>query len=170
MVGSFLRLASGALFAVFLSQFPEFAQQYMQRLGGMLDALRPIVEQFDRSAAGVGLTRESLIERLQGNPDAVVVDITEANVTAIERFERLERQRADLVAAGEFGRLYVFLRDYDREVAARTYDDFRPAVPTTLEGIVHAGGGFLVGYGLVGVPGALAKRRRKRLAFEERFR
>ena len=38
-----------------LAQFPEYAQQYTQRLGGALDELSRVVADFDRSAAATGL-------------------------------------------------------------------------------------------------------------------
>jgi hypothetical protein len=63
----------------------------------------------------------------------------------------------------------VFARDYDGQVAARTYEDYRPAVPTTVEGLAHAGAGFVLGYGLVGVPVAMAKRRRRKV-YVDRYR
>ena len=37
--------------ALVLSQFPEYAQQYTQRLGGAVDELRVITEDFGRGAA-----------------------------------------------------------------------------------------------------------------------
>ena len=40
----------GLALAIVLSQFPEYAQQYTQRLGGAVDELRVITEDFDRAA------------------------------------------------------------------------------------------------------------------------
>lgn len=39
MIGRVLALAGGLSGAVGLSQFPEFSQQYLQRLAGQVDAL-----------------------------------------------------------------------------------------------------------------------------------
>ena len=39
------------------SQFPEFSQQYAQRLGGAVGALSEVVADFDASAVAEGLTR-----------------------------------------------------------------------------------------------------------------
>ncbi len=46
-----LGLAGGLVLGIILSQFPEYAQQYTQRLGGAVDELRVITEDFDRDAA-----------------------------------------------------------------------------------------------------------------------
>ena len=45
-----LRLIVGLVFAVALSQFPAFSDQYVQRLGGQVDALAQVAADFDRSA------------------------------------------------------------------------------------------------------------------------
>ena len=46
-----MTMAFGLAGALTLSQAPEFAQQYRQRLGGALDELRRVVADFDADAA-----------------------------------------------------------------------------------------------------------------------
>ena len=55
--------------AVALSQFPEYAQQYTQRLGGAVDELRVITEDFDRAAVAGGLDRAAALERYNASND-----------------------------------------------------------------------------------------------------
>jgi hypothetical protein len=104
--------------------------------------------------------------RLRANPDDLVVGQTQATASAIDRFERLQRQAADLSTPISIERLGVFATDYDPELARRTFDDFRPAVPVTPDGIAHAGGGFVLGYGLAALLAWLGRLlfRRPRLA------
>ena len=52
-----LAMAGGLAGAMALSQFPEFSQQYMQRMAGAVDELRGVVLAFDQSASQAGLTR-----------------------------------------------------------------------------------------------------------------
>lgn len=52
------------------SQFPEFSQQYAQRLGGAVDALAEVVADFDASAQAEGLTRTQALEQMQGTPSS----------------------------------------------------------------------------------------------------
>ncbi|WP_300519133.1 DUF2937 family protein [Aliiroseovarius sp.] len=52
-----LALVGGLGGAVTLSQFPEYSQQYLQRLAGAVDELSAVVAAFDASAAGFDLTR-----------------------------------------------------------------------------------------------------------------
>jgi hypothetical protein len=143
-----IRIASAIALAIALSQFPEFVQQYVQRTGGAVDALGPLVQRFDASAAQAGLSRQAAFEQLEENPDALVVGQSAATAAAIERYEALKQSYADLASAGQFARLLVFARHVDPEIARRTMGDFRPAVPATLEGLAHAGAGFVLGYGL----------------------
>lgn len=151
------RLVVATVFAVLLSQFPEFVQQYRQRLGGAVDALAPLVRHFDETAANAGLDRQAALSRLRANPDDLVVGQTQATASAIDRFERLQRQATALSTPVSIERLGVFLADYDPEVARRTFGDFRPAVPVTPDGLGHAGGGFVLGYGLAALLARLGR-------------
>ncbi|WP_254684706.1 DUF2937 family protein [Sulfitobacter sp. JL08] len=66
MITRTLVLAGGVASAATLSQFPEYAQQYTQRLGGAVDALGQVVADFDASAAAEGLTREQALAQMTG--------------------------------------------------------------------------------------------------------
>ena len=141
------------------SQFPEFSQQYVQRLGGAVDELRLVAADFDKSAAGVGLTREEALASMNGNAfqTARRADMTRS-------FSRLSRLESDLVAlkdADAFTRLRHVARFSDKGIAARAWDAYRPAVPVTAEGILFAMGGFFAGFGLLRGFGILLGRGRK---------
>lgn len=63
------RIALGfALFCgLIASQLPEFAQQYRQRLGGAIDELTAIVDQFAAEAASQGMDASKAIAQLEAN-------------------------------------------------------------------------------------------------------
>jgi hypothetical protein len=151
-----VRLASAIVLALALSQFPEFVQQYVQRTGGAVDALEPLVERFDSSAARAGLTRQAALARLERNPDDLVVGQSAATADAIARYEDLRQSYSDLASAGDFKRLLVFAASVDPAIARRTMGDFRPALPVTMEGLAHAGVGLVLGYGLGALIAAIA--------------
>jgi len=165
-----IRLASAVVLGLALSQFPEFVQQYVQRTGGAVDALEPLVERFEASAAQAGLSRQAALARLERNPDDLVVGQSAATADAIARYEDLRQSYGDLASAGEFERLLVFGASVDPAIARRTLGDFRPAVPVTLEGLAHAGIGLVLGYGLgaliAAAAGALLALRRREPAGE----
>ena len=150
--------ALGLFGGVVASQGPEFAQQYRQRLGGAIDELRKITQRFDADAVANGHSREGAVDRLRINPDNLVSRQGDAMRANIERLERLERHRQAFVEAGPFHRLVVAVRDADVDLMRAPYQDFEPAVPTTQEGVVAAGAGFLGGWGLTLLVGGMFRR------------
>jgi hypothetical protein len=159
-------LAFGLLGGLVASQAPEFEQQYRQRLGGAIDELNRIVTRFDEDARATGQERDSAIDQLRQNPDRLTSLQGAAMRANIERRDRLERQRQAFSEAGPFARIGLLLREGDTDLARAAYRDFEPAVPTTQEGFVTAGIGFILGYllsRLIGVPLRRMLMRRPRV-------
>ena len=67
-----LSLFGGLALGLALSQFPEYAQQYTQRLGGAVDELRAVTRQFDAAATAAGLSREQALARYGLSTDTPV--------------------------------------------------------------------------------------------------
>lgn len=143
-----LGLALGLLGGLVAAQGPEFAQQYAQRLGGAIDELRRQIETLDADAQATGNTRESAIERLRQNADQLVARRGEAVRHDVERFKALVDQRQEIDSAtSPLGRLFAVARNPDQTVALATYKDYRPAMPTTTDGLVAGLVGFLAAWG-----------------------
>ena len=158
-----LSLAFGLIVSIVASQLPEYAQQYRQRLGGAIDELRAIVEQFDADAQNMGTNRNEALNRLYQNTDPFVRQRGQRMSETIAREQRLERQQANFATAGNFGRLTVLAQDFDPGIARRAYETFEPALPVTWEGVIAAAVGFLGGLGLfraAAVPFRRARRPR----------
>jgi len=138
-----IALVGGLAGAIGLSQFPEYSQQYSQRLGGAVDELSRVVSDFDASAQAVGLTREAALEQMAGT---AFLDRRRADMArTFDRHARLSADLAALRGAGPFMRAYYAARLTDAEIAARAWGDYRPALPLTFAGVVFAGLGFLAG-------------------------
>lgn len=136
-------LAGGVLGAATASQFPEYSQQYRQRLGGAVDALEEVVSDFDASAQSEGLSREAALAQMQGT---AFLDRRRADMSrTFARYEQLQADIDALEGAGPFMRAYHVARSADAEVAAAALDTFEPAVPLSVAGGIFAGGGFLAG-------------------------
>nr|WP_113910513.1 DUF2937 family protein [Roseovarius dicentrarchi] len=148
MLGRALILAGGLAGAAGLSQFPEFSQQYVQRLGGAVDELRGFVKGFDADAAEVGLGREAALEDLRGG-GAMGAQRAETVAGVIVRYERLSADLDALRRAGPFTRAYRARSLGDAQIASAAWDEFKPAMPLTFEGAMFAGAGFLGGLGLM---------------------
>ena len=126
------------------AQFPEFSQQYLQRLGGAVQALDEVLGDFDASAQKLGLTRFQALEQMQGTA------FVEAQKADMERvFLRHATLSADYAAmreAGPFMRVYHARRMGDPELLRGTAGDFVPALPLSFAGAVFAGVGLVLGW------------------------
>lgn len=158
-----LSVLGGLALGLMFSQFPEYAQQYTQRLGGAVDELRIIAEDFDRAAATAGLTRVEALGRYAGSADTFLVDRGLSMAATIARYEHLSAMLRRIQGANAIER-FTLLPDYlDTDIGARALENFRPAVPVTVEGFAYAGGGFLLGYAaLSAIAGALVLPFRRR--------
>lgn len=128
--------------AVLFSQAPEFMQQYLQRLGGHLAEARRQFAQFEEIAKQAGKNVHELATQYAANADPAVVSMGKLVNDAELRMNTLASAEAALRDASVWTRPFVFLRDLDWEIARGTGGIFKPAVPTTLEGLL---------YGLIGV-------------------
>lgn len=156
MIGA-LRLIMAVAFAAALSQFPAFSDQYLQRLGGQVDALTLVVAEFDASAANAGLTRDQALNDLSGS------EFRAAHRDDLVRtFGRLDKARADLLilrAAEPLERMLLPHRLRDTETLTATWGDFRPAIPVTLSGALAALAGFVLGWIATGLAASPFRRR-----------
>jgi hypothetical protein len=151
--------------AVLFSQAPEFMQQYLQRLEGHLDEARLVLGRFQAAAAQAGMSLDQLVAHARQNPDpgmgrlALVVGQTTARV------DQLGAADAALRRASAVTRPFVFLAHVDWDIARSTLAIYRPAVPTTGEGLAYALAGVVVILALYhlairGPVGRLFRRRR----------
>jgi len=146
-------LAGGVAGAATLSQYPEFTQQYLQRLAGQVDALALVARDFDASALEAGFGREAALDQMTGAP---FLEARQTDMRAtFARHARLAGDLDALRAATPMDRLAMPWRVTDTEIAAATWEDFRPAMPVTAAGAVSAGAGFGIGWLLVAGLGAL---------------
>ncbi len=131
-----------------LSQFPQYYGQYMQRLGGHLDEARLMLQQYIDAAAALGLNLDVYIREHLESGSEVFTSTGRIIADLVERVQTLEQAYQALQDAGVFGRWFVFLREVDLNIAAGTWENFVPGVPTTLEGLLYALTGLLIGWGL----------------------
>jgi Protein of unknown function (DUF2937) len=152
----------GLFFGIVASQVPEYAQQYRQRLGGAIDELNTLIQRFEADAAQSGMDQQQGISHLQQSDDRFVQQRGDQMQDTIMRRDRLEKQANDFAKAGPVGRVLVLAEDFDPKIAARAYQAYEPAVPTTTEGLIAAVIGFLFGGGLIHLVAWPVRRRRRR--------
>ena len=125
------------------SQIPEFMQQYLQRLGGHLDEARRQLAQFRHTAEQSGLTLDHFIKQTGANSDAAVAKLGGVMTDAVARVDELQAAQTAIQNASLWERPFVFLRNYDPSIGHAAWAIFKPAVPTTVEGLVYALAGML---------------------------
>jgi hypothetical protein len=129
---------------VAFSQVPEFMQQYLQRLGGHLDEARRQLGKFHNAAEQSGLTLDRLIAQTGSNADPAVARLGGVMTESVTRVDELQAAQYAIMNASLWERPFVFLRNVDPEIARATWHIFKPAVPTTVEGLVYAAAGMLI--------------------------
>lgn len=156
-----MAILGGVSGAVALSQFPEFSQQYLQRLAGKAEALAQVTAEFDATAAKNGLTREAALLALVGSQVALDHQADLRNDFA--RSATLSENLTTLRAASPLARLTMPQRFGDTEMLQATWADFRPAIPATSDGAVTAAIGYALGWGgMAGLFGLLTRPFRRR--------
>lgn len=151
------------------SQFPEFYQQYLQRLGGRLDQALIQEARIHEAAQSQGLTVQDYLRRFLESADPVFQAEGRVIQAALGDAEQLRASLLALAEAGPLERPFALFRHLDQDVLSATFDAFSPALPVTAEGLTYAAVGLLLGLLALALGergGRAVKRRwqRRRLA------
>jgi Protein of unknown function (DUF2937) len=162
MIRRTLSMAAGGFMGLVSAQAPEFAQQYQQRLGGAVDELRTVVDQFDADARRSGLDRAGGLKRMEAANDDFLRRRAASVSATIDRFSKLEAQQQAMKAEDAVSRVTAMVRNFDSQIAEGAKKDFRPALPLTLEGVFFGLIGFLSGAVVMAILALPLGRRRGR--------
>lgn len=146
MLRKILLITSGVIFALLLSQFLEFRQQYIQRISGALDELHHQIEALDGRAAEVDQTRMEYITHFLDSEDAAIHLEGQHLVDLLSRRVRITIALNKIKQAPAYQQLFVVFLHIDLPAAKATFADYQPAVPVNIPGILYALSGFLFGY------------------------
>lgn len=127
-----------------LSQFPEFSQQYLQRLAGQVDELTRQVVEFDQTALADGMGREEMLQAMAETP--LVAGQEQMWRRSFARHARLSENLMILREASPIARLTMPQRMADPATLQAVWVDFTPAVPLSAAGAAATGAGFLTGW------------------------
>ena len=151
--------------AAVFSQIPEFIQQYIQRLGGHADEAQHQVELIREAAQSSGQTLRTYIEIFMTHTDPSIVQQGQLIQRTIERAKELTEALQAIKAASVLARPFVFLAKIKYPIARAALEDFQPAIPLTLEGLIYAFIGLCFGLAfyqfVLKLPIRLIKRKRK---------
>lgn len=138
-------LLFGLAGAALLSQFPEFFQQYTQRLGGRLDEVRTQVEALESRASTSGKSLNAYLEQFLVSQDRDVRQEGRALAALVQRRATLATAYSALSDTSQFWRARAFAEHVDMDIARATARDYKPATPLTAESAVYSGAGFGAG-------------------------
>ena len=156
-----LALFFAMLSGVVTAQMPEYWQQYRQRLEGAIDELSRIVTQFDAENAAYKLTRREGIAHLEASPDPLVKARGVQMQHIVWRLQKLQRIDAAFDDKNLPAKWWTLATTFDPAIAARAYEAYQPAIPTTVDGFMAGLVGFFVGGGLVHLLGLPIHYRHK---------
>jgi len=134
--------------AVGMAQFPQFFSQYLQRLGGHLQEIRRAINKYEQAAESLGISFEDYIRQHLTAEERVFQTSGEVIAGLLNRLENIENSFYQLQQAGPFTRWIIFFQEADWEIARQTLTFYTPGIPTSMEGIIYAFTGLLLGWGL----------------------
>ncbi|MFW6347757.1 MAG: DUF2937 family protein, partial [Cyclonatronaceae bacterium] len=131
--------------AMAAAQFPQFVQQYLQRLAGHAAEARRLLARYEQAAEDVGMGFEAYVQRFSNDPDSTIAGQGQIMTELSERAASLQEAVAALQNSHALNRPFVFLNHLDTEIAYQTLLIFQPGVPTTPEGGLYALTGIALG-------------------------
>lgn len=131
--------------AGFCSQFPEFYQQYIQRLGGRLDQALVQEARIYEAAQSQGLTVPEYVDRFLQSEDPVFQAEGELLLQTLADAEHLRAALLELANASPLERPVTFFQHMDADLFRATLEAYVPAMPVSVEGLTYAALGMLLG-------------------------
>lgn len=132
--------------AFLLSQFPQFLQQYSQRLAGHLAEINRHVSLIQENVALSGRSLQEYIHKFLSFSDGDVSRQGSLMEQVIERQHQLSDAYIALQQATPFTRPFAFLAHFQTEVVKGTMVDFQPGFSFSAESCIYALIGMLIGY------------------------
>ncbi len=133
---------AGALLVI---QVPVFITHYVQRLGGHVDELTRVVNQYRAAAAENGKSLAEYVGRFLASTDADFKSAGNNMQANIDRLEDIRQALEHLTNSGPVAKFFYFLKDIDIEIARAALRNYTPGLNISLEGAVYALCGLLLG-------------------------
>lgn len=130
------------------AQAPMFIQQYNQQLSGRVAELKLQIEAIINIAAQSQKSIRQFIQRFIDSGDPDFMRQGDLMLSMNERYEGLLNASHQLSSATVISKPFVFIREFNWEIARSTFADFQAGVPFTLEGFCYALVGVGFGYGV----------------------
>lgn len=130
--------------AVGAAQLPGFMQHYVQRLGGHIDELQRVVNEYAEAAQKVNLTLEQYIKSLEVLKKIEVSQMADVIKRQVIRLADMTETLEAITSTSVWKKPFVFMHNADWSIASRTWENYVPNVPTDLEGLAYAFTGMII--------------------------
>jgi len=132
--------------AVAFAQFPQFLQQYLQRMGGHLSELEGQVGFMRKSAEASSLTLPEYIQKFtESSIDPVFSRQGIIMQNMVDRYNHLSSALSSLQDATLYKKPLIFITHLNTDIVHETWGTYQPGIPTTLEGLAYAAVGMIFG-------------------------
>ena len=138
-------LTAAALGGSATSQFPEFFQQYLQRLGGHLDQAVLQANRIKEAAAAEKLPLSDYLNSFLTSQVSAHRRQGEILLQELDDAERLRSSLDTLMQSPVWQRPFVMASQAEPDILQAAAEAFKPAVPITPEGFVYAAVGAALG-------------------------
>lgn len=132
--------------ALLFSQIPSFMQQYQQQLSGHITELNFQLTLLRQIADKSGKSLDEYIKKFLNSEDPDFSRQGEYLQNMVIRYVDMSSSYVQLKDADVWHRPLVFVNNYYHDIAWKTYDNYEFGVLFSVEGLVYAAVGFLVGF------------------------
>ena len=135
-----------AVFAIIFTQVPQFIVQYKQRLGGHVDELASIIQQYKETAA---LSDKSIQEYIDLFLDSGIPEFISTGKIMnlnLERLDYLNNALNDLMSSTSFMQFFTFIKTMDYKIFRATLSNFTPGISFNFETFIYIFIGAMTGF------------------------
>lgn len=131
--------------AVLFSQFPNFVQAYLQRLGGHLDEIKRVIAQYEGAAKETGKTLKEYINIHLNSNSPEIVKTGQIISDHLSRADHLDKSMSAVANAGPFTKFISFVSNADWTIARETLSNYTPGLSFNLESVMYGLAGIIIG-------------------------
>ncbi len=144
MIARTLYLAAAAAGGSATSQFPEFFQQYLQRLGGHADQAAIQAARIRDAAAAEKLSLQAYLDSFLNSQISAHRRQGEILQVELGEADRLRQSLESLTQSPVWQRPFLMASQAETDILQAAATAYQPAVPITPEGFIYAGIGALI--------------------------
>lgn len=132
--------------ALLFSQTPLFMQSYSHQLQGHVSELNLQIAAMRKVASHSGKSLEQYIGKFLQSPDADFSSQGQLMQGMMDRYNHLSESLLALQNATVWEKPFLFLKNFNTDIAKATWNSYEIGIPLTLEGAAFAALGMGLGY------------------------